>query len=216
VKNNNLPVILNVVLLIAVAVLFYLHFSSSKELAAVKETQDSTPNLSFRVPKNLAGARVLYVNVDSINANYLAFTELYQQEGGNLEQEYQRYQMRVNNYQRRYEKLNSGWKGSADSAMIEEKALEAEARSLAAVEKRLTAMQSQAMEKNEIINQEVSTYFKQYSREKGVDYIIAIGAGSPIIYANDSLEVTRDVVEALNAEYLRKKGSGGNPLQFGK
>lgn len=208
--KNNLSTILNVVLLISVGVLFYLHFTSKKEIADVKSEQakDSVPQLSFRIPKNLAGARVLYINVDSINANYDAFKELYQQEGGNLEQQYQSYQMRVANFQRRSDLLNGGkWPYSADSAIAEEKALQAEERSLMNLQTYLNNLQNKALEKNAIINEEVSLYFKDYSREKGIDYILMMGAGSPVIYANDSLDVTKDVVSALNANYRLKKGA---------
>lgn len=212
--KNNLSTILNVVLLIAVGVLFYLHFTSTKAIADVKneQTKDTVPQLSFRIPKNLAGARVLYINVDSINANYDAFKELYQQEGGNLEQQYQNYQIRVANFQRRSELLNGGkWPYSADSAIAEEKALQTEERALMNLQTYLNNLQNKAMEKNAIINEEVSHYFKDYSREKGIDYILMMGAGSPVIYANDSLDVTKDVVNALNTNYRLKKGGAPVP-----
>lgn len=214
--KNNLSAILNVVLLISVGILFYLHFTSRKEIADVKSEQskDSVPQLSFRIPKNLAGARVLYINVDSINANYDAFKELYQQEGGNLEQQYQSYQIRVANFQRRSDLLNGGkWPYTADSAIAEEKALQAEERALMNLQTYLNNLQNKALEKNAIINEEVSLYFKDYSREKGIDYILMMGAGSPVIYANDSLDVTMDVVNALNTNYRLKKASGAVPAK---
>lgn len=212
--KNNLSAILNVVLLIAVGVLFYLHFTSSREIADVKDVQskDTVPQLSFRIPKNLAGARVLYINVDSINANYDAFKDLFAEEGGNLEQQYQNYQIRLANYQRRFELLNSGkWPYSADSAIAEEKALGNEERALMNLQNYLNNLQNKAMEKNAIINDEVSRYFSDFSREKGIDFILMKGQGSPVIYANDSLDVTKEVVEALNSNYRIKKSGGAVP-----
>jgi outer membrane protein len=205
--KNNLSTVLNVVLLIAVAVLFYLHFTSRKDIADVKnnQAQDSVPKLSFNIPKNLAGARVLYINVDSISYNYDAFKDLYIAEGGDLEQQMQNYQIRAANFQRRYEQLNGKWPYSADSAMKEEAALAAEEKALMNLQNYLGTLQARAQEKNAIINQEVYKYFNQYSREKGIDYIIAVGAGSPIMYANDSLDVTQNVLEALNANYRASK-----------
>jgi outer membrane protein len=217
VKNNNLSIVLNVVLLFAVAILFYLHFSSRKAIAEVKDTTDSTANLTFRIPKNLSGAKVLYINVDSINANYEAFADLYASEGGTLEQQYQQYQVRANNWQRRNAILQErASKGtiSADSAQIEETWLVKEEKALVALEKYLNNLNNSAMEKSALINEEVFKYFSEYSKDKGIDYILAYGAGSPIVYANDSLDVTRDVVDALNANY--RKNKGGNLIQAPK
>ena len=171
--------------------------------------------MTFNVPEDLSGARVVYVNIDTINRNYLAFAELFEKEGGNLELQYQQYQIRVNNYQRRAQALfannglDFGNKYGIDSATKEEKWLQSEERSLANVEKRLAAMQEQAMEKNNIITKEVSTYFKQYSEEKGIDYIVGVGGGtlSPILYSNEKLDITADVLKALNDNYLKRKNS---------
>jgi hypothetical protein len=39
------------------------------------------------------------------------------------------------------------------------------------------------------------------------------GTGMPIIYANDSLDVTLDVLRALNEEYDAKKAAAPAPKQ---
>jgi outer membrane protein len=208
--KNNLSVVLNFILIIAVGILFYLHFSGTGS-GSNTSGKDTIPKLTFGIPKNLAGARVVYINIDSINHQYQAFVDLYNSEGGNFEAEYQKYQLRANNFQRRYQSLygNNGadWKYSTDSAEKEEAFLKNEEKNLDFIEQKLSKIQEQAMEKNAIINNEVSTYFRQYSQEKGIDYILAIGQGSPVIYANDSLDVTNDVVQALNSEYSKKKST---------
>jgi len=207
--KNNFSTILNVVLIIAVGVLFYLHFSSAKAGAAGKKDSknDTAPQLSFKIPKNLAGAKVLYINIDSINAKYEALVDLQKEEGGTFEQQYQQYQNRAAIYQRRHDQLYGGaWPFSADSAEKEEKYLAKEEAALTSLQTYLGNLQNKAMEKNAIINDKVALYFKQYSKEKGIDFILATGSGSPIVYANDSLDITNDVIEALNVNYRISKG----------
>ena len=83
---------------IAVGILFYMHFSSTKEMLAVKSNltkADSTPQLSFNIPKNLAGARVLYVNIDSIDSKYEAFADLSKEAGNSYAYVQKQYQKKA-------------------------------------------------------------------------------------------------------------------------
>ncbi len=211
--KNNLSALLNIVLLIAVAILFYLHFSSTKELADVKKSQkksDTTPQLTFSIPKNLAGARVLYVNIDSIDANYQAFADLSKEAGGNLNYLTKQYQTKSLEVQQRYDALQQkGAAGtiSADDAQKEQDAISKEAEDVQKMEAQINNLQNVAMEKNNVITNQITTYFKEYSKTKGVDFILGYGSTSNVLYANDSLDITQDVLKALNENYkLTKQG----------
>lgn len=206
---KNTSTIINVILGIAVAVLFYFHFSSSQDLAQVKAQQaDTTPDKTFKLPKDLQGAKILYVNIDSINTNYHAFTELSQEAGSGLQNQMAVYQRKAANLQERYAKLqeqvNMGTIATAD-AEKEEASINAGLDELKRMETNLAYLESNAMQKNDMISQEIALYFRSYAQEKGIDFIMMFGTGMPIIYANDSLDVTRDVVVALNQEFDAKK-----------
>lgn len=201
---------LNVLLLIAVVVLFYLHFSSKQEIADVKNTvkNDSVPKLTFDVPKNLSGAKVLYVNIDSIDMKYEAFTDLAKESTSSYNYQLQVYQTKAKALQDRYDLLQQKIKMgtiSSDEATKEENSINAEAEDLKKMESNITSLENNAMQKNAIITQDITTYFKQYSRDKGIDYILGYGSSSNVLYANDSLDVTKDVLEALNANYRLNK-----------
>jgi outer membrane protein len=217
---KNTSTIINVILGIAVAVLFYLHFSSRQEIAEVKAQQeDTTPDKTFKLPKDLQGAKVLYVNIDSINANYHAFSELSQEAGSNLQNQMAVYQRKAANLQERYAKLqeqvNMGTIATAD-AEKEEASINAGLDELKRMETNLAYLESNAMQKNDMISQEIALYFREYAQAKGIDYIMMFGTGMPIIYANDSLDVTKDVVVALNEEYDTRKGQTPPPAPAGK
>ncbi len=201
--------IITVILGIAVMILFYLHFTSRQDLAEVQANQaDSTPDKEFTLPKNLQGAKVLYVNIDSINSHYHAYTELAQEAEGNMQGQMAAYQRKAQDLQDRYSKLqdqvNMGTI-SADAATIEEAAINSGLDELKRMETNLAYLESAAMQKNDAISQEIAMYFHDYALSKGIDYIMMYGTGMPIIYANDSLDVTADVVFALNEEYDARK-----------
>lgn len=206
-KSTN--TIINVILGIAVLILFYLHFSSRQDIAEVKAKQDDTaPQKTFAIPKNLQGAKVLYVNIDTINSNYRAFSELQKEAGSNLDAQTAAYQKKAADLQERYSKLqdqvNMGTI-STDAATAEENSINAGLEDLKRMEANLAYLESAAMEKNDKISQEIALYFRDYAMQKGIDYIMMYGTGMPIIYANDSLDVTRDVLAAMNAEYDANK-----------
>ncbi|HEU4717088.1 MAG TPA: OmpH family outer membrane protein [Bacteroidia bacterium] len=214
--KEKLSLALNAILIVAVIILFYLHFSSRAAIADVKKVQDSSAtSLTFRIPKNLAGARVLYVNIDSISTKYKAFADLSSSEGTKIDTKMQQYQRRAMALQQRMNDLNTKAQNnliSGDDAQKEQDAIDKEQKALNAMEIEINDMQTKAQEKNQVITEEVFKYFNQYSREKKIDFILAYGAGSPIIYANDSLDVTNDVVDALNANYDANQKNNPMPL----
>lgn len=210
--NNRISLLLNVVLLAAVAVLFYLHFKGNtpaSEVAKPAKTDSASPKLTFDVPKNLAGARVLYINIDSINLRYDAITDLSRETDAymkNLDARYQKRQMEVQQQYSNYQQRAAAQTISASEAEAEEKSINAGMEELAKMERELGQLQNNALKKNEKIVTEVSSYFKEYSKTKGIDFILGYGGGSMVMYANDSLDVTSDVLNALNATYRQKKG----------
>jgi outer membrane protein len=212
--NNRISLLLNVVLLAAVAVLFFLHFkgksTAETDNKQPKKNDSATPKLTFEVPKNLAGARVLYINIDSINLKYQAITDLGRETEAymkNLDARFQKRQMEVQQQYNTYMQRAEARTISATEAEAEEASIKAGMEEIAKMERELGELQYNASKKNEKIVTEVSAYFKEYSKTKGVDFILGYGGGSMVMYANDSLDVTSDVLNALNATYRSTKGS---------
>ncbi len=208
--------VITAILAIAVAILFYLQFSSRADIAEVQDKQNDTINdhVITSLPKDLQGAKVLYVNIDSINSNYHAYTELAEDANNNLNGQMATYERKAQDLQTRYAKLqeqvNMGTI-TTDAAAAEEAAINAGMDELRRLETNITYLQSAAMQKNDEISAQIAMYFEDYAKAKGIDYIMMYGTGMPIIYANDSLDVTADVVKALNIEYDAAKAAGVAP-----
>ncbi|MGL5892680.1 MAG: OmpH family outer membrane protein, partial [Bacteroidia bacterium] len=125
----------------------------------------------------------------------------------NLQSRYQKRQIELQEKGSTLQQKISSGTISAAEAEIEEKAYNAGIEDLARMETELGYLQNSAAKKNEIIVDEVSSYFKEYSKTKGIDFILGYGSASNVLYANDSLDVTADVLNALNATYRSTKGT---------
>lgn len=210
--NNRLSLLLNIVLLVAVGILFYLFFNQKTDALtpSVNLKKDSvSAKLEFSIPKNLAGARVLYVNIDSINIKYQAIKDLSAKANAEAKSLQVRYQTKRSELERRYidiqQKAQAGTISENDLAK-EEADLKAGSDELMTMENQLADVENRAIKNNSLIVEEVSKYFKQYSQEKGIDFILGYGATSTVMYANDSLDITNDVLKALNDAYFQQKG----------
>jgi len=55
-----------------------------------------------------------------------------------------------------------------------------------------------------VIN-DINDYVKEYGKEHGYKIIFGASGGGNIMYADDSSDLTNEVLKGLNSEYERKK-----------
>ncbi len=212
--KNNLSAILNVVLLIAVGILFYFHFSAKKELAEVKsdlKKSDTTgAQVTFSIPKNLAGAKVLYVNIDTIGAKYAAYADLSVETNSSASYLQKQYDKKAGDLQARYDAYQQNVAKqllSDNQREAEEAAINAGTEELKKLQDQMSVLENAAMEKNAKITNDITTFFNIYYKAKNIDFILGYGGGAGVLYANDSLNITNEVLNALNENYKLVKGA---------
>ncbi len=210
--NKNFSLLLNVVLIIAVAVLYYLHFSTCKQ------TCESTINDSTAVekpivlsPKEIKASKIVYVNLDVLNEKYeyikdvsksakseqQALEATYQTKAKKLQEDYSMFQ----------QKAQQGLL-SENQANTEQEALMKRKDELDQLEAKSQAMMEKIQEKTDEMNTNMKEYIKEYNKQGKYNYVFAFSEGplSPLLLANDSLDITNDILEGLNAQYKAKKG----------
>ncbi len=187
---NKLSLILNIVLLIAVAVLYYLHFSASPI------------GVNYSLPANLTGQPVLYLNTDSLLTNY----QLFQESKAQLEQEQARLegsmQSQAANLEREVMEFQQQYGGMTQSQVDKRK------EELGRKEEKLMMLREQLagqlMEQESKLNKQIYdsiyNFLQRYTAGKNVQYILGYSPGGSVLYANDSLDITTQVVEGLNLE----------------
>jgi outer membrane protein len=188
---------LNIILLIAVAVLFYLHFSSNKRPAQVagKTTQSAAPG-TFKLA---------YFEMDSIDNSYEYLKDVrnelkakQNELAGQLTSLKNRYMEKVNKYRQEAPTMTQ------DRASMVEQELMNDQKVMANKEQALDMeMQDIQFKKMQGVNKRIEEYLKEYNKDKGYSYIIANQPGS-IYYIDPAFDITGDLLKGLNEEYKKK------------
>jgi len=114
----------------------------------------------------------------------------------------QAFQKKVANYQKTANALTPAQKAAT------EKKLAAEQQNLQELQQN-TGKQLQEIEtaENTTLYEKIATYLKGYTKEKGYKIVLTYTKSSPsMLYGDDSLDVTKEVVAGLNDEYSKSGG----------
>ncbi len=211
---KNLPVIslvFNLILTVAVAVLFYLHFSGSCSKAgspsvAAKSGGDSLANIPVPVISAMSGAKVVFIDYDSLISNYDFYKKIQQDLQGKLKSA----ENELLSRQAKLEKDYADYQQKASlftDAMKQEKEQQLMAENQALVElkqKKEQQFAEQQKQLNDKLLNNLYGYFKRLAKENKFDYILSFQRGAPgVVYGNDSLDVTRSIIDGLNKEYSK-------------
>lgn len=195
-----LSIALNVALLIAVAVLYYLHFNNKQE------TISDTP----RVSGEMKDVAIAYINSDSLLNNYEFFKEMEDEldkKRARLERDYENrargLQSEVENFQRTAGNMTMNQARAVEEDLMKKR------QNLMQYQENLSQqlMQDQA-KLNDSLYQKVSTYLKDFGSRNNLQLVLTYQRGSGVLYASDSLNITNEVIEGLNSVY---KNGGATP-----
>ena len=193
---KNLSLILNAVLLVAVGILYFLHFSGKSEQPSSGSFISEGGNLALA-----------YINSDSVLEHYEYLKEQrarLQEKGSKMDTEYrnraQGLQNEINAYQRNINNMTyNQQRGAVEELTRKQQNLELFQQSLS---------QEMMVEQNKL-NQElysrITSFLKEYGRAKGLQLVLKFDPTSDVLYAGDSLEITQVVIDGLNAKFKDEK-----------
>lgn len=199
---KNVSIILNVVLLIAVVVLYVLFFSGGK---AAKDSGATDTKVL-----DVDDLSIAYVNTDSVLNKY----ELFKKLSKDLEDKQKKAEQSLKSRAEGFQREMQDYQRSAGNLTINQaKALEENLRqkqqNLYMYEQSLTQelmQENNAM--NEQLNQKLSEFLKKYGSEHNLELVLAYTNRGEVLFANDNLDITNNVVEGLNSEYNAEKSGG--------
>jgi outer membrane protein len=194
---KNLSIVLNVVLLVALGVLYILHFSGNKNGAQ---------------PSSAAGVSadgIAYINIDSVIFKFEKFTDMRNEllnkqksAEAELNSKGNQYQKGVRDFQ---DKVNKGLITRATAAQMEQALLQEQQDLL----KLQNDAQQNLMEEEQVMNRQVLDYITSFLEENkdvyNCSYILGKSFGSVVLYGDSSLDITDKVVEAINLKYKSEK-----------
>ncbi|SMG16979.1 periplasmic chaperone for outer membrane proteins Skp [Marivirga sericea] len=202
---KNLSLILNIILIVAVAYLFIDKFSGSEQV----EESTGTEQKDDKIYQNVA---IAYVHSDSLLANYDFMQEI-ESELGELSQKYE------NEYQNRAQGLQneiSDFQRTAQNLTVAQgKALEEnlmkKQQNLRVYQEDLSRkLRQKEAELNNELYKTISDYLKEYGDENNLQLVLTYSRGSDVLYANDGLEITNEVIEGLNNAFKQKADSAAS------
>lgn len=210
--NQRLSLIINGILSIAVVILFYLQLKNKEQNESVQtaQNQQNWLNDSSSVQALMQSGKplnVVFVRADSIYVKYEYFVNLKKgieaktrRSEAELEGEMKRLEKDYEDAQRRAQSMNK-----EQIAELEQRFMMRQ-QQLGQLRDRLAEELAVEEEKlNRQLRNKVQDYFNRIAAEKGIDYIVSYFPGSNVIWANDQLDITNEVLADLNREYRAGK-----------
>ncbi len=197
--------IINVILIVAVAALYVLFFShpgstgkNMKKSAGIDTSQVVTP-------------KIVYVNIDTLLANYDMFTDFQNKlsdkqkaSEDKLNTRGQKWQNKVTEYQNN---LKRGLVTRSEAQKIEQQLSQEQQE----IMKMKNDLSSKLMEEQQVSYRKVLfsvvDYLNEYSKLHHYQYVLSTTLGGNLLYGDKNLDITRDVVDGLNLKYKAVRDS---------
>ncbi len=201
---KNASLVLNVVLLLAVAMLFYLHFSS------VKKDDGGKPIIANGSSAAVKGeCRIAYFEMDSINNSFAMVKDVRAELGREEEKmnnELAGMQKRYNDKFTQFQSQVKAGMSAEESDKINREVVQMQQNFASAKQEMGQRMQNMTMTRMQDVKTKVEDYLKDYNKAKGYSYILAYETGTSFVFYRDSaFDITADLLKGLNAGYKQKK-----------
>lgn len=194
-KNLNLG--LNIVLAVAVAVLFYLHFSSPAADRISTVGTKEVPAGSFKIA---------YFETDSIQNQFEYFKEVSSELQAKDQANARILGDMKNTFAAKYQELQkvAASLSQAELASKQQELMQME-KTFQGKEKMMSdEMQDEQFRKMQDVKKKIEDYLKEYNKDKGYAFILS--SSPDLMYLKDTVyNITPDVIRGLNALYKKKK-----------
>ena len=198
---KNLSVVLNAVLVVAVAVLFVLFFSNNKSNKT--EVAASETGVAQK-------GDIVYIQIDSLINNYDMFNDLRSE----LESKATKIQNDLNKKSRAFENDAKDFEEKLNKGLLTRSQAESMQASLLQRQQELQNYTQQkqmemAEEETVMVNKvmdSIKTYVKKYNETHQYALILTTSTTTQVVMeGNVSLDITQDVLAGLNEEYIKTR-----------
>ncbi len=191
---KQISLIINIALAIALGVLYYLHFSSKSPSPSNTETGSAT------IPSDI---RIAFINADTVLKYYDFFKESREKleaKGQKMDTDFrnraQGLQREITNYQNTVANLTIG------QARALEEDLTKKQQNLRVYQESLAQELSVDEGKlNQDLYLRVTSFLKDYSAENNVHAVLKFDVSSDLLFANENMDITQEVIDGLNGLY---------------
>lgn len=196
---KSILLIVNVILFVGMIILFILFFSSRPKENPV----------TMKAKSASAAVSIACVNSDSILVHYELVTELRKQ----LEESHAKKQQEIEGLKKTFDKKVADFqqKTSANTytpelaKINEQQLLQEQQKIMGLQEQYANDLSQQELDLNIQLLDSVTNFLKRYNKTYKFDYILNIKKGGDVFLSNETLDITKDVIEQLNKEYNARK-----------
>ncbi|WP_339816266.1 OmpH family outer membrane protein [uncultured Imperialibacter sp.] len=200
---KNLSTVLSIVLLAAVAVLFYLVLSNKSA-----SSDPEVASLDSSIDRISGDLSIAYVNSDTLLSKYEYFKDIssdLEKKRAKLESEYRNraegLQREIQNFQ------NTAQNMTMNQARAKEEELTVKQQNLYQYQQTLgQQLVEEETKLNEQLYNAVSGYLSEFSGSNKYHLVLTYTKGSGVLYADKRLDITDEVIKGLNKSYLQSKG----------
>lgn len=197
---NNLMPVINIILFIGLVVLYFI---------VLKPGKTNAPNMALLQKASSGSVTVAFVNSDSILTHY----DLVKTMRAELESKTLRLENELKSKQASFEKDAAYFQEQVDKKSISEASAQEIYAQLMGEQQKLyelrekysSELSKQEYDLNLLLLDSLNNFLARYNQQMKFDYILSYNKGGSILAANDSLDITSDVVKMLNEEYLKSK-----------
>lgn len=198
-KTNLILTILNIVLFIGLIVLYFI---------ILKPGTDDNNASATAQHKAARSTNIAFVNSDSLMVQY----DLVKTMRTDLEAKSRMLEQELSRKQSAFEKDANYFQEQVKKNSISEASAQEIYSSLMAEQQKLYDLRDQyageisrnEYELNLVLVDSLNNFLERYNRKYNYDYILSYAHGGIILAANDSLDITRDVLNKLNKEYSKE------------
>jgi outer membrane protein len=214
---KNLSLVLNLVLLIAVAHLYYLNIKNQtySSLHADSSLIDEVSDNEESEERSNSSANILYINTDSLWKDYSYVKQA--QEDLRLEKmklEGQ-FKTKLDAFEKDYmdlqQRASKGLLSMEEGQKKEAELMQRQQDLMGLKEDLAIKLMEKEQDMNDKIQDAIYDFIKQYKKDKDIDFILGYtNGGGAVLYGNSNLEITKDIVLGLNKRYEEAKTEKAN------
>jgi outer membrane protein len=194
---KNFTLGLQAFLVLAVAILFYLHFSADKSKSGTGASANNVANGSFKIA---------YFEGDSIQTQFDYFKEVQnelqtkaQANSKQLGEMKSIFNNKLQQFQQSAQALSQAEQANKQQELMQlEKAFQGKEKMMS------DEFQDEQFKKLQDVKKKIEEYLKTYNKDKG--YAFIFNSSPDLMYLKDTVyDITPDVIKGLNALYKKKK-----------
>lgn len=202
-KTTSFAGLFQVVLLIGLLVLYWLHFFGPQTSQGVPPAAERTSRVSAAAKEQ--GANIAYVNSERLMAQYELAIKMrgeFESEQGRLENDLSRRQRQFQTEVEQFQKdLSTGEVPQDLAQMKEQELLQMQQELYQLSETYRERLAEKEFEMNLELLEKISDFLERYNRDSRYDFIFSYSLGGSMLYADVNHDITDIILQRLNEEF---------------